>query len=571
MLKEMTGTYPIPQDKVSDSWDLTRAIKVALLKLKAEALFEFAPLHDILGDERNVLALDQSGLSLSHPKFYEDGHRVSQLRDVVRVIGTYLDLSSSESEKFAWKAIRFEEKLARFSKGQDDPSRLNLTALYGKRNLGVVCREFDSIDLMNVLQSAGYDVDKDYDVIVTDADYFRQLNDLLKTADQTEVQDYLVLQMINKLAYILPGSFPYHMISLDKYKEYCVQLVTTEMMPASTGALYVEEYFSPNAKHAVEEMIVNIKNILMEQISNLKWMSEETKQKAVSKAQQMLTKMGYPEQLMNTTIMDDSVTSFIVKEDDTIFQSWINWSQFYHREASRFLGHKTQREEWHNINAAVVNAFNDLAKNSIEFPAGVFETPLFDIEAPSYMNYGAIGAIIGHEITHGFDRSGMQFDAEGNMVNWWSNSSAIQYEKKSECYVKHYGKFKAGGAAVNPLLSLGENVADAGGLKLAKLAYERSLRAIKDDHESVVKERSLPGFEGFTPQQLFYVSFAQAWCDKTSAFQLEQTLLSDPHLPGEPRVSGTISLQPDFARAFRCSKGSKMNPVDQCSMWSNKR
>ena len=228
--------------------------------------------------------------------------------------------------------FRFEEKLARFSKGQDDPSRLNLTALYGKRNLGVVCREFDSIDLMNVLQSAGYDVDKDYDVIVTDADYFRQLNDLLKTADQTEVQDYLVLQMINKLAYILPGSFPYHMISLDKYKEYCVQLVTTEMMPASTGALYVEEYFSPNAKHAVEEMIVNIKNILMEQISNLKWMSEETKQKAVSKAQQMLTKMGYPEQLMNTTIMDDSVTSFIVKEDDTIFQSWINWSQFYHRE-----------------------------------------------------------------------------------------------------------------------------------------------------------------------------------------------------------------------------------------------
>jgi len=350
-------------------------------------------------------------------------------------------------------------------------------------------------------------------------------------------------------------------------------LVTTEMMPASTGALYVEEYFSPDAKHAVEEMIVNIKNILIEQIARLGWMSEETKQRAVNKAKQMLTKMGYPEQLMNTTIMDDSVTSFVVKADDTIFQSWINWSQFYHQQASRYLGHKTQRQDWHNVNAAVVNAFNDLAKNSIEFPAGVFVTPLFDLEAPSYMNYGAIGAIIGHEITHGFDRSGMQFDAEGDMVNWWSRESAIQYEQKSKCYEKHYGQFTAGGAKVNPLLSLGENVADAGGLKLAKLAYERSLKAKRKSERasSILSEEPLPGFERFTRQQLFYVSFAQAWCDKTSEFQLEQTLLSDPHLPGEPRVSGTISLQPDFAKAFQCPKGSKMNPVDQCSMWSRKR
>jgi len=587
VLRDMVGAYPLPLDRVSDKWNLTHALQVALLQLKAEALFEFAPLRDILGDERLVLALDQSGLSLSHPKFYKDAQRVTQLREVVRVIGYYLDMTASEADSFAWKAIDFERKLAQFSKGQDDESRLNLTALYGKRNLGVVCKEFDSVDLMRLFQSAGYRVDESYDVIVTDIEYFKRLNELLKIEDQTEIQCYLVLQMINKLAYILPGSFPYDMISKEKYREYCVQLVTTEMMPASTGALYVEEHFSADAKHAVEEMIENIKNILMEQISRLDWMSEETKRRAVGKAKQMLTKMGYPEQLMNTTVMDDSVASFRVDEDDTIFQSWINWSQFYFREASRFLGDTTEREEWHNINAAVVNAFNDLAKNSIEFPAGVFETPLFDIEAPSYMNYGAIGAIIGHEITHGFDRSGMQFDAEGNMVNWWSNSSAAQYEKKSQCYVKHYGKFTAGGVAVNPLLSLGENVADAGGLKLAKLAYERSRIAPKksigqsdassssssssSSRSAAGKEESLPGFERFTPQQLFYVAFAQAWCDKTSAFQLEQTLSSDPHLPGEPRVSGAIALQPDFAKAFNCPKGSAMNPVEQCSMWSNKR
>ena len=138
--------------------------------------------------------------------------------------------------------------------------------------------------------------------------------------------------MFNKLAYILPGSFPYHMISKEKYREYCVQLVTTEMMPASTGALYVEEHFSAEAKLAVEAMIENIKNILMEQISRLDWMSEETKSKAVGKAKQMLTKMGYPEQLMNTTLMDASVGTFRVDEEDTIFQSWMNWSRFYFRE-----------------------------------------------------------------------------------------------------------------------------------------------------------------------------------------------------------------------------------------------
>jgi predicted metalloendopeptidase len=210
----------------------------------------------------------------------------------------------------------------------------------------------------------------------------------------------------------------------------------------------------------------------------------------------------------------------------------------------------------------VVNAFNDLAKNSIEFPAGVFEVPLFDMEAPMYINYGAIGSIIGHEITHGFDRAGMQFDAEGAMVNWWSNASVLQYENKSECYIKHFGKFKAGEKAINPLLSLGENVADSAGIKLAKMAYEYYAK-------QVLKESPLPGFAQFSPQQLFYIAFAQVWCDKRTEFQLEQTLLSDPHLPGEPRVSGTISLQPGFSKAFKCPQGSRMNPPQKCSMWSN--
>ena len=133
-------------------------------------------------------------------------------------------MSTADADKFAVKAISFEQKLAEFSKGQDDESRLNLTALYGKRNLGSLCREFDSVDLMRLFTTAGYKVDANYDVIVTDIEYFRRLNRLLKTVDQTEVQSYLILQMINKLAYILPGSFPYEMISKEKYREYCVQV-----------------------------------------------------------------------------------------------------------------------------------------------------------------------------------------------------------------------------------------------------------------------------------------------------------------------------------------------------------
>jgi len=338
--------------------------------------------------------------------------------------------------------------------------------------------------------------------------------------------------------------------------------VASGRMSYAGGALYVRKYFDKSDKATALEMIEDLHTVFHQMVNTSQWMQTETKKLALVKAKEMLSLIGYPDWIANDTALDEYYEQLELTDQDSypkIIEKLTQWGQ---QRAFRKLIEPVDRSEF-GVSSAVVNAFYSSLKNAITFPAAILQAPFFDRGFPKSMNYGGIGSVIGHEITHGFDDQGSQFDGTGNLQNWWDPLTAMQFFNRTQCIVEQYGAYDVPGTGlkVNGRLTQGENIADNGGIKEAFKAYRRHVNKL--GHE----EARLPGMAAYTHDQVFYLSYAQAWCGHSKVESVIRSVLSDPHSPVLFRVNGVVANQPEFSTAFRCPIGTPMNPVKKCTVW----
>jgi putative endopeptidase len=323
----------------------------------------------------------------------------------------------------------------------------------------------------------------------------------------------------------------------------------SEPMGQALSMLYVEKAFPPESKARMQQLVANIKGALADRLRGLEWMGEETRRRALEKLAAMRTKIGYPDKCRDFSSAEVGDRSYV--------ENWMQAKIYGLRRDIARIGQPVDRDDW-GTSPHIVNAFYNSSGNEIVFPAGILQPPFFDPAADDATNYGAIGMVIGHEITHGFDDRGRRFDARGNLTDWWTSEDARRYVERAVRVERQYADFVGvEDIRVNGKLTLGENISDVGGAKIAYLALQRS---IAGKPHAVV--------DGLSPEQRFFLSLAQAW-RSTYRVEMERLQLrTDAHSPPRFRVAGVIANMPEFAAAFSCSPGKPLlSEAQRANIW----
>ncbi|XP_052133454.1 endothelin-converting enzyme homolog [Frankliniella occidentalis] len=304
-------------------------------------------------------------------------------------------------------------------------------------------------------------------------------------------------------------------------------------------------------------MVDMVRNAFKRNLKRLDWMDEETRVAAMQKADAITKMIGYPDYILVATELDKKYEDLKFKEDE-YFNNNVELSRFNLRANLKKLDEPVNKTRW-SMTPPTVNAFYTPTKNQIAIPYGILQPPFYDTRTQNALNYGAMGVIMGHELTHAFDDQGREYDATGNLHNWWNNQTIDRFKNRTTCLVNQYSAFNVNKKAVNGNLTLGENIADNGGLKAAFHAYETW--AVQNPGE-----QSLPGLN-LSQKQLFFVAFAQVWCSASTQEAAKLQLEKDPHAPSKHRVLGPLSNMDEFSKVWQCKPGSAMNPVNKCEVW----
>ena len=397
---------------------------------------------------------------------------------------------------------------------------------------------------------------------VINPEFYKSFESILNSASLATLKDYLTWRYLNLNAPMLPAAFvkenfDFFGRTMTGAKELrprwkrCVAAVDSDLGEA-LGEKFVESTFGAEAKKRMALMIDDLENALQKDINTLDWMTPATKKRALEKLHAIQNKVGHPEKWRDYTKLE-------IRPNDALGNS-LRANTFSHEWNLSKLGKAPDPTEWH-MSPPTVNAYYSPLENNINFPAGILQPPFFDVKMDDAVNYGGIGAVIGHEITHGFDDQGRRFDAQGNMQDWWTPEDAKEYEKRALCVDEQYATYSASPAVtdvkLNGKLTLGENVADNGGLRIAYMA-------LMDRLEGKEKKK----LDGFTPEQRLFLGFAQVWCQNMTDEAARLRAQTDPHSPGNWRVNGTLSNMPEFWQAFSCKPGDAMHRGDKaCRVW----
>lgn len=413
-------------------------------------------------------------------------------------------------------------------------------------------------------------ITQDEYAVVYSPEYFQDLTTLLRNQMKTArgkitVANYLGWSVIQSLTPSLPESFRDASKVLRKTLmgsegiepnwRWCVT-DTNQVMGFALGAMFVRKVFKGESKARVEEMINSIREAFQENMDSLEWMDSNTRQLAREKADHIKQMIGFPEFIMNSERLGNKYEGLELEEDN-YFGNNIKVNVLSLRENMERINKPSNRTEW-EMTPPMVNAYYTPTKNQIVLPAGILQTPFYNLAYPDSLNYGAMGVVLGHELTHAFDDQGREYDKDGNLEKWWYNETLRNFEERVKCLVDQYNDYKIDDNHINGKQTLGENIADNGGLKAAFRAYSRWA----DKHPSP----RLPGLN-LTNSQLFFVGFAQVWCSNSTPEALRLQILNDVHAPAEYRVIGTLSNSEDFVREFDCPTNSKMNAQKKCTVW----
>ncbi|HEX4748750.1 MAG TPA: M13 family metallopeptidase [Bryobacteraceae bacterium] len=395
---------------------------------------------------------------------------------------------------------------------------------------------------------------------VAQPDFYKGLNTALADTSLDTLKHYLTWHYLSSNASLL--SKPFVDENFDFYNrtlsgtqqlqprwKRCTQLVDRSLGEA-LGQKYVAKAFAGQSKQMTQQLVAMIEREMSVDIDSLTWMSAATKQQALAKLKGVTNKIGYPEKWRDYSSVK-IVPGELVGDEGRARQFEI------HRNLTK-IGQPVDRGEF-NMTPPTVNAYYSPLENNINFPAGILQPPFYTAAADMAVNFGGVGAVIGHELTHGFDDQGRRYDADGNLRDWWTQQDADEFKKRVDCIVNEYSGFSpVPGANINGRLTLGENGADNAGIRLAFMAL---LGGLEDG--TINKEK----LDGYTPQQRFFLGFAQIWCENQRPESLKNRIRTDPHSPGQFRVLGTVQNMPEFATAFGCKAGQPMVSANACRVW----
>lgn len=548
-------------------------------KFKADSLFKATVQPDDKNSQRHVLLIDQPQLNLFARDFYvtaENEERLAYMtliRDVLILLKARPDSATRDAEEI----IEFETALANITMA--DEQRHDIAEMYTKITLGKMKQELPNFDWLlffnkvfeNIKDKQGNPINfnESTEVVIYGLVFLRRLDKMLPQYDKRKVINYLEWCWFFKtMLRDLPDPFALtifkfyktlNLMNVQKVRWHgCVTRINS-LMPMATSTIYVRNHFDHEAKQQVEEMISLIMESFVDLLMSEDWLTQETKQFAKQKVNEMKRKIGYPDYLNDPASVDKEYAAFKVFAGD-YYKTKFNFYEEYQRDILERIVQAVDRERW-VAGAALVNAFYSPNTNEIIFPAGILQPVFYSKDFPSSMNFGGIGVVIGHEITHGFDDRGRLYDNLGNIRQWWDNATILKFEKKAECIEQQYSSYvlEQISMQINGKSTKGENIADNGGLKQAYRAYKK----YEQQHSTPPR---LPGVN-LTHDQLFFLNYAQIWCGTMNDKEAIRKLRTSEHSPGPIRVKGPLSNSVDFATAYNCPAGSPMNPLHKCRVW----
>ncbi|MCF2490071.1 M13 family metallopeptidase [Dyadobacter sp. CY347] len=502
---------------------------------------------DLRNSKINVLYQGQDGLSLGERSYYErtDSSTVKVREEFVKHVDKMFSLAAFAEPKPGQTILDFETKLAKLQltnvELRDPVKTYNKMSFKGFQAL---VPDFDVETF-----ASKQDIKTD-SIVVQNKAYLENVNKLLKATPLATLKLYTKWQLLSRFAGYLPKSFDQEnfrffstvMRGTKQQKARVERAIrsTDGLLGMPLGKLFSKKFFPEEDKKKVSEMIENVRTVYGERIDKLTWMGDSTKAKAHKKLKAFTYKIGYPDKWKDYSSID------VVK--DKLFENVIAASLYAHKEEIDKIGKPVDKAEWF-MTPQTVNAYYNPANNEIVFPAGILQPPFYNRDADDAINYGGIIAVIGHEFTHGFDDQGSQFDDEGNLKNWWTPSDRANFDKLTKKYIDYFSGIEAlPGFKINGALTIGENVADLGGLTLAYYALEKSLKG---------KAEPAP-IDGFNWKQRFFLGWAQVWHMNTTNEALRNQVQTDPHSPAKDRINGPMPHLKEFEAAWKCTPGSKM-------------
>ena len=543
--------------QLSDESQLAEEI-AHLHRIGVASLFEFGSGQDFKDSTAVVAQLDQGGIGMPDRDYYlkDDAKSVELRQKYVAHVERIFELAGrtpEEAKGYAATVMRMETELAKGS--LDNVSRRDPGKIYHpmkKADVAALAPAFLWQQYFMGARAPDFQA-----IVVSHPEFFKTIERQLKDTPLEDWKVYLTWHLLHSEAPLLPSAFlkenfEFYGRTLTGAKEMrprwkrCVEF-TDNQLGEALGRKYVEKTFGAAGKERTLKMVHTLEKALGEDIDKLPWMTAATKKEALVKLQAITNKIGYPDHWREYSSVE-------IKRDDAIGNGF-RADQFEFQRQLDKIGKPVDRLEW-SMTPPTVNAYYDPQMNNINFPAGILQPPFFDSAIDDAVNFGGIGMVIGHELTHGFDDEGRQFDPKGNLQDWWTPADAKEFQQRASCVDDEYSSFTvAPGVHINGKLTLGENTADNGGVRVALMALMNTIGT------------GAKKIDGFTPDQRFFLSFGQVWCSNEREESLRLQVATDPHSPPKFRVNGVVQNMPEFQKAFSCKAGQPMAKANVCRVW----
>lgn len=547
-------------DAIANSTDLFKSI-VHLHKIGVSCFFSAGVGQDLKDATKQRMWLGESGISLPDRDYYlldDESNKnirkeyLSYISDMFVLLGD----TKENADKYAKVILSVETKLAELTNTRLE--NRNYPAMYNPTSLEDFSKNYTNFDFPKYFTALGADI-TDF-VILSHPKFIAEFNNLLVDLPLSDIKTYLKWQLFDGVSNYL--SLDFGKRSFDFYsgvlsgtkvmeaRQKRMTKATSSVLGEAVGELYVEKYFPAESKARMITLVENLRIALKAKIAKLDWMSEETKIEAVAKLDAFRVKIGYPDKWKDYSKLSITPDSYI--------QNIWNATKFSLEENIAKLGQEVDKEEW-GMTPQTVNAYYHPLLNEIVFPAAILQAPFFYHNGDEAINYGAIGVVIGHEMSHGFDDQGRTFDKNGNMRDWWTKEDSKNFIERSNKLVEQFNEFTIpDGTHVNGKLTLGENIADLGGLTISLEAYNNS-----------IKGKTIEPIDGFTNYQRFFLSYAKVWRANIREKSLKRLVKEDVHSPGEFRVNGGLFNIPEFYEAFDIKKTDKLyrNNEQRAKIW----
>ncbi|KAI4878347.1 hypothetical protein NFI96_033697 [Prochilodus magdalenae] len=556
-------------------WDkdnFQEVLRIVSANYRTSPFFTVFVSTDSKNSNSNIIQVDQSGLGLPSREYYlnktANEKYLKAYLDFLVELGGLLGGSQERTRETMQEIVDFETTLANITVPQEE--RRDEELIYHKIQAKELSRLAPAVDWMPFLRAvfAPVALNDSEPVVVYATEYLQKVSNLITNTNKSILNNYMMMKVVRKMVSILDHRFQdaeqrflevmYGTIkSCTPRWKLCVS-DTDSALGFALGALFVKATFAEDSKAFAEDMVSEIKWAFEDGLKHVGWMDEETQKAAKEKADAIYNMIGYPKFIMDPKELDKVFNDFEVVSD-LYFQNVMHYYNFSGRVTADQLRKAPNRDQW-SMTPPTVNAYYNPTKNEMVLPAGILQAPFYSREWPKALNFGGIGVVMGHELTHAFDdQAGREYDKDGNLRSWWKNSSVEAFKHQTQCMVEQYSNYSINNEPLNGKHTLGENIADNGGLKAAYKAYVNWIR--KNGEEA-----TLPAL-GMTNHQLFFVGFAQVWCSVRTPESSHEGVITDPHSPSRFRVIGTISNSHDFSKHFGCKADSLMNPKRKCELW----